>query len=175
VTVRPARPDDIVTCSHVNGDYQTNYVWQMHFQEQKHRVQVVFNQVRLPRSMAAHYPFQQPDLLASFEQESHLWVACYDGQVVGCLGGAGDDLRGVFAINNLIVDQAARRNGIGKRLLQTIHIIAGQQGCQSLTIALQTKNDPAIRFAQKMGFVFCGYDDKYFPNGDIALIFSMKI
>ena len=175
VTVRLAEPEDRLTCSHLNGDYQTTYVWQMHFQEQAHRVQAVFNQVRLPRSVVAQYPYQQPELLRFFEQESFLLVACYEEQVVGCLGGVGDDLRGVFAVDNLIVDQTVRRRGIGKLLWQTMRTAAGRQGYQRITIALQTKNDPAIRFAQKMGFAFCGYNDKYFPNGDIALIFSVKI
>jgi ribosomal protein S18 acetylase RimI-like enzyme len=39
-------------------------------------------------------------------------------------------------------------------------------------LEVQTKNHPAIAFAQKNGFQFCGYNERYYPNGDIALFFS---
>jgi ribosomal protein S18 acetylase RimI-like enzyme len=41
-----------------------------------------------------------------------------------------------------------------------------------MTLEIQTKNHPAISFAQKHGFQFCGYNERYYPNGDIALFFS---
>jgi ribosomal protein S18 acetylase RimI-like enzyme len=40
---------------------------------------------------------------------------------------------------------------------------------------MQSKNYPAIRLAQKMGFVFSGYSDHYYPNQDIALFFSLDV
>jgi len=37
---------------------------------------------------------------------------------------------------------------------------------------MQSKNNPAIRMANKLGFSFCGFRDHYFPNQDLALFFS---
>jgi RimJ/RimL family protein N-acetyltransferase len=37
---------------------------------------------------------------------------------------------------------------------------------------LQSKNLPAIRLAQKFGYEFCGYNDQYYINQDVALFFA---
>ena len=39
-------------------------------------------------------------------------------------------------------------------------------------LEMTTKNYPAIRFAQKLGFSFCGYNDRYYTNQDIAIFFA---
>jgi RimJ/RimL family protein N-acetyltransferase len=44
-----------------------------------------------------------------------------------------------------------------------------------IMLETQTKNYPAIRFAQKHRFVFCGYNDRYYSNGDIAVFFSSTL
>jgi RimJ/RimL family protein N-acetyltransferase len=40
---------------------------------------------------------------------------------------------------------------------------------------MQSKNHPAIQLAHKLGFEFCGYNDHYFSNQDIALFFSRPL
>ena len=47
LTVRSAEPEDRLLCSQLDGVYQTNYVWQMHFQESRRVIDVTFNRVRL--------------------------------------------------------------------------------------------------------------------------------
>jgi RimJ/RimL family protein N-acetyltransferase len=37
---------------------------------------------------------------------------------------------------------------------------------------MHSKNMAAVRLAMKMGFEFCGYNDQYYANQDIALFFS---
>jgi hypothetical protein len=40
---------------------------------------------------------------------------------------------------------------------------------------MQTKNYPAIQFARAQGFVFCGFNDHYYMNQDIALFFGRGV
>ena len=40
---------------------------------------------------------------------------------------------------------------------------------------MQSKNNPAIRLAQKMGFAFAGYSDRYYRDQDIALFFCLEL
>jgi hypothetical protein len=40
---------------------------------------------------------------------------------------------------------------------------------------MQSKNYPAMMLAQKHGYEFCGYNDRYYPNQDIALVFGRSI
>ena len=80
-----------------------------------------------------------------------------------------------FVINVFVVHSQVRRRGVGKLLLKTVKHLALQQRAKRLTVAVQTKNHPAIEFAQQQGFVFCGYNDRYYPNGDIALMYSLTL
>ena len=42
-------------------------------------------------------------------------------------------------------------------------------------VDLQTKNHPGISFAQRYGFALCGYNDDYYPTGDIAVFWSLSL
>jgi hypothetical protein len=44
-----------------------------------------------------------------------------------------------------------------------------------VTLETQTKNYPGILFSQANGMVFCGFNDRYFSNGDIAVFFSQTL
>ena len=78
-------------------------------------------------------------------------------------------------IGHLIVDRPARRCGIGSAMITAAKTWAKQLELKRLMIAVQTKNYPGISFCEKQGFVFCGFNDHYFLNRDIALFFSLKI
>jgi hypothetical protein len=41
-----------------------------------------------------------------------------------------------------------------------------------MMVPLQTQNDPGVRFCQRHGFVFCGFNDRYYRNGSVALYFG---
>jgi hypothetical protein len=40
---------------------------------------------------------------------------------------------------------------------------------------MQSKNQPAIRLAQKHGYEFCGYNDHYYMTQDVALFFAKAL
>jgi hypothetical protein len=40
---------------------------------------------------------------------------------------------------------------------------------------MQSKNHPAMMLAQKYGYEFCGYNDRYYSNQDIALVFMRAV
>jgi ribosomal protein S18 acetylase RimI-like enzyme len=75
-------------------------------------------------------------------------------------------------ISNLVIEQRYRRQGLGSKLLKAAIQWAVERDIRQITLEAQTKNYPAISFAQKHGFQFCGYNERYYPNGDIALFFS---
>lgn len=173
--IRLANEEDIPHCAELDGSYTTDYVWQMHFWEDERTVRSTFSQVRLPRTMEVSYPYNPVDLLSIFQQTNYLFSSCYGETVIECVAGEIEHWQHAFVINHLIIHPDVRRKGVGKQLLKRIRSFARQETCKRLFIALQTKNYPAIQFAQKQGFVFCGYNDKYYANGDIALIFSLSL
>ena len=44
-----------------------------------------------------------------------------------------------------------------------------------LMAPLQTQNDPGIRFFQRHGFTFCGFNDRYYRTGSVALFFGRDL
>lgn len=175
LVLRVGEIEDIALCSRLNASYETDYVWQMHFQETEHTAQSNFTRVRLPRSMPVRYPHSPRELMQLLQQVSYLLVAEKNDEPVGFVCGHIEPWRTTLTIEAFIVVPNLRRQGIGKKLWNGVAALAQQNNCPRLSVALQTKNDPAISFVRKRGAVLCGYDDHYFPNGDIALLFSVSL
>ena len=68
-----------------------------------------------------------------------------------------------------------RRQGIGSALLLAAEEWGSTHDCRRLVLEMQPKNYPAIQMAQKLGFDFCGYNDRYFAKHDIALFFAKAL
>ena len=68
-----------------------------------------------------------------------------------------------------------RRQGIGTALMRHARQWAREQGLQMLLAEATTKNYPALCFYQKLGFQFCGFNDHYYTNQDIALFFVQSL
>ncbi|MCB0182273.1 MAG: GNAT family N-acetyltransferase, partial [Anaerolineae bacterium] len=75
----------------------------------------------------------------------------------------------------LVIDKDFRRQGYGSVLLEAGKKWALDQKLNRIMFEAQTKNHPLISFAQKHGFKFCGYNERYYANGDIALFFAKSI
>ncbi len=175
IVLRAGELEDIVPCSLLDASYTTDYVWQMHFQETEHTAHSQFTRVRLPRSMPVAYPHNRKALLQLLQHVSYLLVAEQNGEPVGFVCGNIEPWRGAITIEAMIVSAEMRRQGIGKKLWRGVAALAQENDCTQISVALQTKNDPAISFVHKRGATLCGYDDRLFPNGDIALLFSLSL
>jgi ribosomal protein S18 acetylase RimI-like enzyme len=76
-------------------------------------------------------------------------------------------------MTDLVVAGRLRRQGIGSALvLAAQDWVANHSKSRRLVFAMQPKNFPAINLSQKLGFDFCGYNDHYYPNQDIAIFFE---
>lgn len=83
-----------------------------------------------------------------------LWVVLEEGQ-----------------INNIAVDPAWRRQGIGRLLLQTMSEAARKEGLTVLFLEVRTGNLPARRLYESLGFRAVGLRKGYYPdNGEDAII-----
>lgn len=174
--IHPAELVDINLCYHLNMSYTTDYVWHMQTRENARTIDVRFDTVRLPRLMRVEYPRSPDELILHWQQDGCFLIARnLNDEVVGFLDAWPQPWQNLLWISNLVIDQAYRRQGFGSRLLKVARRWALERNLLQLMLEIQTKNHPAISFAQKHGFQFCGYNERYYPNGDIALFFSLSV
>ena len=173
--VRPADLTDLKACLELDHSYVTNHVWQMEESEGDGEVAVIFRTTRLPRSMRVKYPKDYDNLLQSWRRGECFLVAEVDGEVCGYLDMSVQSWHLTGWVDNLAVARDHRRQGIGTALFKRATEWARQHGLKRLMVEIQTKNYPAICFCQKNGLVFCGFNDRYYTNQDIALFFARSI
>jgi ribosomal protein S18 acetylase RimI-like enzyme len=123
--------------------------------------------------MRVEYPRATDELVEHWQQEACFLAGQYtNDELIGFVDAQPEPWQNVLWIYNLVVIPAHRRQGFGTMLLEAAHQWAITHNLSRVTLEMQTKNHPAISFAQKHGFQFCGFNERYYPNGDIALFFS---
>lgn len=176
MNVRPAQLADLNICYEMDKGYATDYVWQMQSHEGERGIDIRFDTVRLPRTMKVEYPRLPEDLLVNWQEEACFLVAEDDsGQVIAFLDMVVQPWHNASWIRNLVVDPRHRRQGVATSLLRSARHWANENEMSKILLEAQTKNYPAIRFAQKQGFVYCGYNDRYYATGDIAVFFAVGV
>jgi ribosomal protein S18 acetylase RimI-like enzyme len=156
----------------IDHNYSSDFVWQMEIQSEEAQVGVSFRQIRLPRSVRVDYPRLPNQLEADWTQRASLLVALLGEAPVGYISLMLNIAPVTAWATDLAVMRRLRRQGIGSALLLAAQEWGGKNDCRRMVLEMQPKNYPAIQLAQKLGFDFCGYNDRYYANRDIALFFA---
>jgi ribosomal protein S18 acetylase RimI-like enzyme len=180
---RSARLEDLDACLTLDPSYVTDRVWQMNVHEGNGAMTTSFNTVRLPRPIHVAYPRDPVTLRANWHHQDCFQVAldgpAPEGQepskIIGYVTMSTKDWHQTGWIADLVVAPERRRQGVGTALLRAASRWAREEGLNRLMIEVQTKNYPGICFVQRRGFGFCGYNDHYYTNRDIALFFVLNL
>ncbi len=181
IEIRPPTSLDIPKLIEIDHDYVSDHVWQMeilHETGQKPadlKVEIIFRQLKLPRSVRVDYPRYPAELTNDWKDRSCLLVAASQGEVVGYTSMMLNIAPHTSWMTDLVVVRRLRRQGIGSALVLAGQEWARHKRCFRMVIEVQPKNYPAICLAEKLGYDLCGYNDHYFPNHDIALFFSKTL
>lgn len=175
VMIRPGEADDLLSLSDFDHGYLTDYVWQMDINSDEVEVAVRFREIRLPRSMRVEYP-RDPRVLAKlWPARGNLLVAELENEIVGYANMLPDQIPGAVWVSDVVTLRRLRRQGIGTKLLLAVQAFARQHEHDRIILEMQSKNNPAIKVASKLGYEFSGYSDQYYSNHDIALFFTRRI
>lgn len=175
VNIRPAVSSDLPLLLQIDPGYTTECVWQMSSSDEDGQVSVTFRNVRLPRSMRVTFPRPLDALVEDWPRRACYLVAETENSPKGFLTVTLGSAPGTGWIADFAVERRVRRQGYGSALLVAARQWARANGLQRLVIETQSKNHPAISFCEKHGFAFCGYNDRYYPNQDIALFFGLTL
>ncbi len=173
--IRQAISADIPYLVKLDHSYSTDHVWQMAFQPTAPDVQVGFHEVRLPRPMRVNYPREVDRLADEWVDRSLVLVAHDENRPVAYLTLAPAPSPDGVWITDVVVEPAARRQGLGSRLLGEAIRWSKERNQARLFFEMQSKNYPAIQLARRLGFAFSGYSDYFYSNEDISLFFSLDL
>lgn len=176
VQIRPAVVGDLPYLVKIEHSYQSLYVWQMDRVVENGQIIVNFRQTRLPRPVQVEYSGSHPLLNEdNYSRYQAVFVATIAQVAVGYLGLSDQIVPKTLWVTDCAVREDLRRQGIGTALVLAAQEWAVEHGFRKAILEMQSKNHPAIQMASKLGYEFCGYNDHYYANQDIALFFSRSL
>lgn len=90
-----------------------------------------------------------------------------EGQIVAFMELSQEDWCNRLRVNELLVEESFRGQGIGHFLMEKAWEIARANGNRAIVLETQTCNDPAIRFYRSCGLSVIGLDTSHYTNEDI--------
>ncbi len=174
IQIRPAVATDIPRLMGIDHSASSEYVWQLELRREAGQVVATFRDVRLPRPIALIYPHDPFALADDWTRMATVLVALSGRDPIGYAAVVEQPLSAAL-VTDLVVAPSWRRRGVAGALLDSAREWAEQRGHRRLFLEMQSKNQAAIRLAQKHGFEFCGYNDHYYTTQDVALFFARAV
>ncbi len=174
IQIRPVVASDLPRLMGMDHSVTSEYVWQLELRRQTGQIVASFRNVRLPRPIVLTYPNDPFSLADEWMHKAIMFTALAGPDSVGYVALTEQPASAAW-VTDLVVAPAWRRRGVAAALLSSAHEWGLGRGHRRLFLVMQSKNQPAIRLAQKHGYEFCGYNDHYYLTQDIALFFARAL
>jgi GNAT superfamily N-acetyltransferase len=175
IQLRPTVATDLPRLMGLDHSTTSESVWQLELRRDTGQIAATFREVRLPRSISVTFPHNPYALADDWVRKSMMYTAFIDKDPVGYISLLESGSASVVWVTDIVVNMANRRQGVGAALLGAAQVWAGDRSHRRVILEMQSKNLPAIRFAQKFGYEFCGYNDYYYLTQDVALFFGKAL
>jgi ribosomal protein S18 acetylase RimI-like enzyme len=175
IEIRPVNEDDLPVLATIEHSVKSDSAWQIDISTGENIVAVNFREIRLPRAVSVEYPHAVSDLVSNWQNRVLFLVGVVNGRQVSYISLRDGLSAHTLWVTDLVVSLQVRRKGIASALILSAEEWARKQGYRRLVLEAQSNNLPAIRLAEKLGFEFCGYQDLYYNNRDIALFFAQLL
>jgi ribosomal protein S18 acetylase RimI-like enzyme len=176
VEIRPIQNSDMPGLLGIELAYSSSRVWQMDRVSGEGALGATFREARLPREAHLEYPRSAAQIFSELQDPQLLILtALIDAQPVGYIRISTQISPKTAWVQDLAVKEKYRRKGIGVALLLAGQDWSIQQGLRRMVVETQSKNFPAIQLLRKLGFDFSGFNDQFYSNQDIALLFSRSL
>ena len=172
--IRTTVSTDLARLSALDHTIDTDYVWQLDLHRETGQVGISLHEVRLPRSVRIEHPRPARELADTWHLRPML-SAMTGLEAIAYVRFSDVIVPHAVWITDVVVGKPLRRQGLARKLISTAEAWGLQRGLRRAIIEVQSKNAPAIRMVQKLGFEFCGYNDHYYSTRDVALFYSRAI
>jgi GNAT superfamily N-acetyltransferase len=173
--VRNVRDDDWEACLQIVPSYETDAAWQMDEHQESGEWHVAFREIRLPRTLRIQPVPPDESTLKDWTKRDQFWVAVEHREIIGYLGLDVDQARYQARITELLVNSEYRRRGVATAMLARAMEWCQRQHIYQLVLVCPLRAHPAICFALKHHFTFCGYQDAYWTGQEVALFFRQRV
>jgi ribosomal protein S18 acetylase RimI-like enzyme len=174
IQIRPVIASDLPRLMGIDHSISSEYVWQLELRRETGQTVATFRDVRLPRPIPLTYPNNPFSLADEWTSKAMMFTAISGSDSIGYIA-LTERPASVAWVTDLVVAPDWRRRGVASALLTSAQEWGSERGHRRLFIETQSKNQPAIRLAQKHGYEFCGYNDHYYLSQDIALFFARAL
>ena len=175
IQLRPTIATDLSRLMSFDHSITSESVWQLELRRDTGQVAATFREVRLPRSVSITYPHNPFALADDWVRRSMMYTAFIGQDPAGYISLLERGMDSVVWVTDLVVNLANRRQGVASALLVAAQDWAAGRSHRRLILEMQSKNLPGIRLAQKFGYEFCGYNDHYYLNQDVAVFFAKAL
>ncbi len=172
--IRNTVSTDLARLAALDHTIDTDYVWQLDLHRETGQVEVSLREVRLPRSVRIEHPRPARELPDTWHLRPML-SAMAGMEAIAYIRFSDVIVPHAVWITDVVVSKPFRRQGLARKLIGSAEAWGLQRGLHRAIIESQSKNAPAIRMVQKLGFEFCGYNDHYYATRDIALFYARSI
>lgn len=175
MNLRSTQARDLDACLAIDESFETDHVWQMETGRIHGGHEYRFRTTRLPRPMRVIVHSARDTLAEHFELGEGFFVVEEYPRILGYVDATMDASQHSAWIQSLVVASDWRRKGIGTQLVRQILAWAQEKKARAVMANISTKNFPASLLLQKQGFMFCGFNEQYYHNRDIALFFACTL
>lgn len=176
VEIRPIQKNDMPDLLNIELAYMSPRVWQMDRVSGDGALGTNFREVRLPREARVDYPRSAAQIFSEMQDPLQLILAAVIvNRPVGYIRLSTQISPKTGWVKDLAVSEKLRRKGVGAALLLAGLEWSMEQGMRRIVVETQSKNYPAIQLVRKLGFEFAGFNDQFYSNQDIALLFARSL
>ena len=174
--IRIAREaEDWQDCMDLDISYETDSAWQMEVPAGGKVWGMTFREIHLPRKQRVEHPLALSSPIKSWKSRDQFWVAVEKRKVVGFIGVRLELVHHQMRITDLAVAPQFRRKGFATELLRRAADWSARYPVDQIILECPLKAHPAISFALKHRFVFCGFQESYWPGQEVGLFFRQRI
>ncbi|MGG7469247.1 GNAT family N-acetyltransferase [Chryseobacterium arthrosphaerae] len=158
-----------------NG-YSTNTIYSLSSIEFSGSFEFLLKEKHLPYTKAWETTLEDIDELNLIIEKDHSFGAFVNNELAGWIICEHRTWNNSFYIENILIDEKHRRQGIGIMLIKNAIKEARKLNCRVIELETQNTNYPAIQFYRRMGFNITGLNTRLYENSEeIALFMTLDL